>query len=267
MTRWVEAAFARQDAAAAPDPGRVTARRLNRAEYDNTVRDLLGVELRPGQDFPQDDSGYGFDNNGDVLSLSPALMERYLIAAERVARAALFGPEAPRPGLVRSRSTRARVEPCRRARRVRHDGPHAAQRRPRRVPLPGDRRLRRARDPGRRATGRLRAGRGRPLRGRPQQGVSRSTPRASAPSAIDRQDFTGKTRELRVKLTAGEHRLSGTIVRLFEGLPRATAGRTLRSGRCLRRAIRAAGTRRRSRSPRLARRSRSDWPRWRRPTT
>ena len=61
-------------------PGRVTARRLNRAEYNNTVRDLLGVELRPADDFPQDDSGYGFDNIGDVLSLSPALMEKYLTA-------------------------------------------------------------------------------------------------------------------------------------------------------------------------------------------
>ncbi|MFI5170531.1 MAG: DUF1587 domain-containing protein, partial [Vicinamibacterales bacterium] len=72
ITGWIEAAFARQDAQAAPDPGRVTARRLNRVEYDNTVRDLLGVSLRPALDFPQDDSGYGFDNNGDVLSLSPA---------------------------------------------------------------------------------------------------------------------------------------------------------------------------------------------------
>ena len=51
-------------------PGRVTARRLNRAEYNNTIRDLLGVSLRPADEFPVDDSGYGFDNNGDVLSLS-----------------------------------------------------------------------------------------------------------------------------------------------------------------------------------------------------
>ena len=110
ITGWVEAAFARQDAQAAPDPGRVTARRLNRVEYDNTVRDLLGVSLRPALDFPQDDSGYGFDNNGDVLSLSPALMERYVTAAERVARAALFGATAPKPSLVKLEAVRARVE-------------------------------------------------------------------------------------------------------------------------------------------------------------
>ena len=53
---------------APPDPGRVTTRRLNRTEYNNTVRDLLGVDLRPADDFPHDDSGYGFDNIGDVLS-------------------------------------------------------------------------------------------------------------------------------------------------------------------------------------------------------
>jgi hypothetical protein len=73
------------------DPGRVTARRLNRAEYNNTIRDLLGVPLRPADDFPVDDSGYGFDNNGDVLSLSPMLMEKYLATAKRIARAAVVG--------------------------------------------------------------------------------------------------------------------------------------------------------------------------------
>jgi len=54
-----------------PIPGRVTARRLNRTEYNNTIRDLLGVTIRAADEFPIDDSGYGFDNIGDVLSLSP----------------------------------------------------------------------------------------------------------------------------------------------------------------------------------------------------
>jgi len=71
--------------------GGVTARRLHRIEYDNTVRDLLGVDLHPADDFPQDDSGYGFDNIGDVLSLSPVLMEKYLAAAEKISRTAIFG--------------------------------------------------------------------------------------------------------------------------------------------------------------------------------
>ncbi len=70
-----------------PDPGRVTARRLNRQEYENTVWDLLGVRAETAKTFPVDDSGYGFDNIGDVLSLSPLLMEKYLASAEEVAAA------------------------------------------------------------------------------------------------------------------------------------------------------------------------------------
>jgi hypothetical protein len=67
-----------------PDPGRVTLRRLNRAEYGNAIRDLTGVEFNAAADFPPDDSGYGFDNIGDVLSLPPVLMEKYLAAADKV---------------------------------------------------------------------------------------------------------------------------------------------------------------------------------------
>jgi Protein of unknown function (DUF1592)/Protein of unknown function (DUF1588)/Protein of unknown function (DUF1587)/Protein of unknown function (DUF1595)/Protein of unknown function (DUF1585)/Planctomycete cytochrome C len=71
------------------NPGRVVARRLNRIEYNNTIRDLLGVNLRITEDFPPDPSGYGFDNIGDVLSLSPILTEKYLKAAEDVAQLAI----------------------------------------------------------------------------------------------------------------------------------------------------------------------------------
>jgi mono/diheme cytochrome c family protein len=71
------------------DPGRVTVRRLNRTEYNNTVRDLLGVTFKPADDFPSDDVGYGFDNIGDVLSLSPLLMEKYLDAAEKITAQAI----------------------------------------------------------------------------------------------------------------------------------------------------------------------------------
>ena len=77
------------------DPGRVTARRLNRVEYDNTIRDLLGVTLRAATEFPTDDSGYGFDNIGDVLSLSPLLMEKLMSAARRISQAAVFGESYP----------------------------------------------------------------------------------------------------------------------------------------------------------------------------
>jgi hypothetical protein len=72
-----------------PDPGRVTIRRLNRAEYNNTIRDLVGVESRPADDFPVDDVGYGFDNIGDVLSMPPILLEKYLSAADKILSAAI----------------------------------------------------------------------------------------------------------------------------------------------------------------------------------
>lgn len=75
------------------DPGKVTLRRLNREEYNNTVRDLMGVSIRPADDFPSDDVGYGFDNIGDVLSMSPLLMEKYLAASEKVVKAAIRIPK------------------------------------------------------------------------------------------------------------------------------------------------------------------------------
>lgn len=65
-----------------PDPGRVTLRRLNRVEYRNTVRDLVSVEFDTAGEFPADDTGYGFDNIGDVLTMSPLLLEKYVAAAE-----------------------------------------------------------------------------------------------------------------------------------------------------------------------------------------
>jgi len=78
-----------------------TAHRLNRYEYNATIRDLLAVPFQPAADFPIDDSGYGFDNIADVLSLSPALMEKYLAAAEKSARAAIVAPTPPQPSVQR----------------------------------------------------------------------------------------------------------------------------------------------------------------------
>ena len=91
-----EAAFAKYlesviDSAAAgdPNPGRTPVHRLNRAEYSNAVRDLLAVDVRPGEWLPVDDSGYGFDNIAAVLSTSPALLDRYMAAAGKVSRLAV----------------------------------------------------------------------------------------------------------------------------------------------------------------------------------
>ena len=80
-----------------PDPGRVTARRLNRAEYTNTIRDLLAIDFRADKNFPTDDSGDGFDNIGDILTVSPVLMEKYLSAAGRIAERAIAAEPLPKP--------------------------------------------------------------------------------------------------------------------------------------------------------------------------
>jgi Protein of unknown function (DUF1592)/Protein of unknown function (DUF1588)/Protein of unknown function (DUF1587)/Protein of unknown function (DUF1585)/Protein of unknown function (DUF1595) len=76
-----------------PHPGKVTARRLNRAEYNNAIRDLFGIDMHPADDFPSDEVGAGFDNNADVLSVSPMLIEKYLQAAEKIAAAVIVDPE------------------------------------------------------------------------------------------------------------------------------------------------------------------------------
>jgi Protein of unknown function (DUF1592)/Protein of unknown function (DUF1588)/Protein of unknown function (DUF1587)/Protein of unknown function (DUF1585)/Protein of unknown function (DUF1595)/Cytochrome C oxidase, cbb3-type, subunit III len=110
VTKWLEDEFAREDAALKPDPGRVTARRLNRYEYNSTIRDLLAVDFRPADDFPTDDFGYGFDNIGDVLTLSPALMEKYMSAARKVARLAIEGEPAPKMALRDRHSNASRKQ-------------------------------------------------------------------------------------------------------------------------------------------------------------
>jgi hypothetical protein len=80
-----------------PTPGRPTLHRLNRAEYGNSVRDLLGLQVDVSELLPPDDSGYGFDNIGDVLTVSPELLERYLLAAGKISRQAVGDTKVP-PG-------------------------------------------------------------------------------------------------------------------------------------------------------------------------
>ena len=92
LVNWVQSTTAAADCQL-KDPGHVTLRRLNRAEYNNTMRDLCGVDINPAEGFPNDDVGYGFDNIGDVLSISPLLMEKYVAAAAKVAHAAFQNPD------------------------------------------------------------------------------------------------------------------------------------------------------------------------------
>ncbi len=96
VVTWVESTLSVLDCTL-KDAGRVTMRRLNRNEYTNTIRDLFGTELKAAEDFPSDDVGYGFDNLGDVLSLSPIHLERYLAAAENIAARVIVTPEPPPP--------------------------------------------------------------------------------------------------------------------------------------------------------------------------
>ncbi len=105
FTNWIQGELDRAEAAH-PDPGRPVIHRLNRAEYSNAVRDLLALDVKPGAMLPVDDTGYGFDNIGDVLSLSPMLIERYLSVARMVSRLAV-GDTAVKPEIAEFRPPKA----------------------------------------------------------------------------------------------------------------------------------------------------------------
>lgn len=75
-----------------PDPGRIVIRRLNREEYKSTIQDLTGVEYAVEDQFPHDDTGYGFDTIGAVLNLSPLHLEKYLAAAQTIVSQAFKSP-------------------------------------------------------------------------------------------------------------------------------------------------------------------------------
>jgi hypothetical protein len=93
VLKWLAAELADPDCTLPQDPGRVTLRRLNRTEYQNTIRDLTGVKFDAASIFPRDELGFGFDNNGDVLSMPPVLLEKYLQAADEIAFKAINTPE------------------------------------------------------------------------------------------------------------------------------------------------------------------------------
>ncbi len=140
LLRFVQGEFERADRKVKPDPGRVTARRLNRSEYSNTIRDLLSVEFRAEKDFPTDDSGHGFDNLGDVLTISPVLMEKYIAAAERIAAGAIGADPLPKKPVAVEYHAKYRtvrrpdVSAIEAAHRVEWDGEYQI-----RIGLPGER--------------------------------------------------------------------------------------------------------------------------------
>jgi mono/diheme cytochrome c family protein len=223
---WLEAEFDRADRTAKPDPGRVTARRLNRAEYNNTIRDLLGVNFKPADDFPQDDSGYGFDNIGDVLSLSPVLMEKYLSAAETVARTAVFGAEPLKPRVERLRPPTGRIKSTTKPLHTDYDltglslpnSLHVTHR----FPVEAE------------YTFKVFLGGVRPAGSEPlplalwidgkQVQTFDFDPDGIASFSDDRQDFGSMTHDFRVRVPAGDHWVAISTLRLYEGLPASYGG-------------------------------------------
>jgi hypothetical protein len=93
---WLKTRLAKAEDAVRRSGSRMPVRRLNRAEYDNTIRDLFGVDLKPARTFPEDDSAHGFDNVGSALTVSPLLLEKYMNAAQFVTDRVIFTkrPEA-----------------------------------------------------------------------------------------------------------------------------------------------------------------------------
>src|SRR5436190_116411 len=87
-----DTAYAAAQAPVAPNPGRFPVHRLNRVEYVNAIHDVLALDIDGGALLPADNSGLGFDNNADVLSVTPALMARYMSAATKISRLAIGDP-------------------------------------------------------------------------------------------------------------------------------------------------------------------------------
>ena len=225
LTGFVEREIAKADAARPPDPGRVTTRRLNRTEYNNTIRDLLGVDLRPADEFPNDDSGYGFDNIGDVLSTSPLLMEKQLAAAERIARTAIFGVGALKPSLVKLPMLNGRVQESKdipatydESGLTMANAAHATYR----VPVDAEYVVRLVTS-GRRPQGSMPMRFGLWLDGA-MVGEQELDPSLGAGFEPGEQELSGRRVEFRLKLKAGEHWIAGTPLRLYEGLPEKFGG-------------------------------------------
>jgi hypothetical protein len=215
ITRWLESEFARQDRTVKPDAGRVSARRLNRAEYNNTIRDLLGIDIRPADSFPADTAAFGFDNISDALNLSPALLENYVDAAERVVRTALFGPERRKPAAVHY-SAPVRINETRGQSKLPKDlfnydltglstlhSAHFVHR----FPVDAE------------YSFRLVLNGHRPNQSEPVHPAFFIDGKMIKEFEVDATDLEGQIVELRTRVTAGEHLLSASYLKTYHGLP------------------------------------------------
>ena len=220
VTGWLQTEFARQDSLIKPEPGHVTARRLNRAEYNNTVRDLLGVDIQPADNFPADTAAYGFDNNSDALTLSPALLEDYMEAAERVVRTAMFGPERLKPSATHY-SAPVRINDTRGKYSLPKDLAH--------YDLTGLSTLHSAHFIHRfpvdaEYSFRLVLNGHRPNQSEPAHPAFFIDGKLIKEFEVDATDLEGQVVELRTRVTAGEHLLEESYLRAYHGLPPSYGG-------------------------------------------
>jgi hypothetical protein len=220
FVHYLEAEFARQDKAIRPDAGTISARRLNRAEYNNTIRDLFGVDLKPADAFPADAAAFGFSNISDALTLSPALLENYLDAAEMVIRKTLSDPPKLKPSAVHY-SSPVRMNILRGQRNTPKDmvnydhtglstlhSMHVLHRFPVdaeysfRVVLNGHR----------------------PDRSESARPALWLDGRMVKEWEVDATDLEGQVVEVRTRVTAGEHLISASYLKNYHGLPAAYGG-------------------------------------------
>jgi len=220
VTGWLDAEFERQDRDLKPDTGHVAARRLNRAEYNNTVRDLLGLDIHPADNFPADQAAFGFDDISDALHMSSALLEKYADAAELSVRTAIFGPPKMKPSMTHyplpvrlndSRGTKTTIPDeahydltglsTLHAAHAIHDFPVDAVYNLRLV-LNGHR----------------------PNQSMPAHVGFWIDGKLIQEIEVDATDLEGQVREVRTKVTAGEHLLSASYIKQFHGLPPSYKG-------------------------------------------
>ncbi len=215
FTKTLEAEFARQDAAVKPDVERVAARRLNNAEYNNTVRDLLGVDIEPARDFPADQGAYGFDDISDALGISSVLMEKYADAAERSVRTAIFGPEKLKPAMthypfpVRLNNSRGNKQDLSKIGDYDLTGLSllSASHTLHRFPVDGI------------YSFRIVLNGHRPNQSMPAQPAFWIDGKLVKSFEVDATDLEGQVVEVRTHVTAGEHLLSCSYLKQYHGLP------------------------------------------------
>lgn len=224
---WLDAFIDRVDRQLASEPGRGAIRRLNRTEYNNSVRDLLSVVLRPADDFPADVPGNGFDTSSGTLSVSPALVEKYLAAAEQVARTALFGPLPMKPERV-AHQPYFTADAFSKNMEVKFDYDETGMSLPSALhvvqsfPFDGEYTLRSILR-GVRPAGSNPVELGFWIDGKLVHQASIPVP-TTIEAGRRPGELNGKWAEFRTPIRAGEHWLSVTLLRMYEGLPPAYKG-------------------------------------------